>query len=88
MNNEKEIKQSLREWVAKKNNSFLPEPIMNDTLIVEKRIITSVQIMDLILYLESITGKPVNIDQVQPGVFGSIDSIYSAFFTESGIQDD
>jgi len=84
MNNEKETKQVLREWVAKKSKDCVIDSIKDDTLILEKRIITSVQIMDLILYLENLTGLPVNIDQVQPGVFSSIDSIYTAFFAEVG----
>lgn len=84
MSNEKETKQAIREWVSKKSKDCAIESIKDDTLILEKRIITSVQIMDLILYLENITGLPVNIDQVQPGVFSSIDSIYTAFFVEAG----
>jgi acyl carrier protein len=84
MSNEESIKQTLREWIAKKSKDCAAESINNDTLILEKRIITSVQIMDLILYLENLTGTPVNIDQVQPGVFSSIDSIYTAFFAEAG----
>lgn len=84
MSNEQEIKQVLKEWIAKKSKACDISSLMDDTLILEKRIITSVQIMDLILYLENLTNRPVNIDQVQPGVFSSIDSIYTAFFAEAG----
>lgn len=84
MNNEKEIKQALREWIAKKSRNCDMTSILDHTLILENRIITSVQIMDLILYLENLTNKPVSIEQVQPGVFSCIDSIYSAFFAETG----
>ena len=84
MNNETEIKQALREWIAKKNRNCDIASILDDTPILENRIITSVQIMDLILYLENLTNNPVNIEQVQPGVFCCIDSIYSAFFAEAG----
>jgi len=84
MSKEREIKQVLKEWIAKKSKDCDIESILDDTLILEKRIITSVQIMDLILYLESLTSKPVNINQVQPGIFSSIDSIYTAFFAEAG----
>jgi acyl carrier protein len=84
MNNETEIKQILREWIAQKSKGCDIASILDDTLILEKRIITSVQIMDLILYLENLTSNPVNIDQVQPGVFSCINSIYTAFFAEAG----
>ena len=83
MRNEQEIKQVLKEWIAKKSKNCDINSITGDTQILDKRIITSVQIMDLILYLENLTNKPVNIDQVQPGVFSSIDSIYTAFFVEA-----
>jgi len=83
MNYEQEIKQSLKQWIAKTSQTCDIDAMTDDTMILEQRIITSVQIMDFILYLESLTNKPVNIDQVQPGVFSSINSIYNAFFVKS-----
>jgi len=84
MSKEREIKQDLKAWIAKRSKHCDIDSIMDDTLILEKRIITSVQIMDLILYLENLTSKAVNIEQVQPGVFSSIDTIYTAFFADAG----
>lgn len=80
MNTEQEIKQSLKQWIAKKSKDCDIDAISDDTAILEQRIITSMQIMDLILYLENLSGQAVNIDQVQPGVFSCINSIYNAFF--------
>jgi hypothetical protein len=53
-----------------------------DLAIIEQRIITSVQIMELILFLEHLRGEPINPMHIKPGAFSSIDSIYQHFFSE------
>ena len=82
MKTEQQIKSLLREWVIKKNSKVTREEIQDDTPILEKRIISSVQIMDLILYLEYLRGQPIDVQNIQPGVFSNISTIFQAFFTE------
>lgn len=52
----------------------------NHTPLLENKILTSVQIMDLVLFLEHLQNKPLDIDQVQPENFYSINKICHAFF--------
>ncbi len=79
MNTEAEFKESLRQFVIAKNGKIKPEDLFDDTAIIELRIITSLQLMDLILHLEKITGEAIDIEQLKPGVFASINSIYKNF---------
>lgn len=79
MKTEAQMKQELREWVLKKNGKIDAHELTDETQIIEQRIITSLQIMDLILYLEKITGKPVEIEQLKPGAFKNIQTIYQNF---------
>jgi len=83
MKSEADIRQSLRQWVTTKSKIEALEAVQDHTLILEKRIITSVQLMDLIMYLEFLMDKPVDVTQLKPGVFNSIDSIYQNFFNNA-----
>lgn len=76
-----EIKDSLRACISRLNGKVPVDSILNDTPVIEKRIITSLQVMDLILELEQLRGKPVDIKALKPGVFRDINSMYAAFWT-------
>jgi len=79
MRSESELKQILKDWILAKNNKIKAEDLNYDTAIIETRIISSLQIMDLILELEKLTGRPLDVEQMKPGVFASINSIYDNF---------
>ena len=80
MKNESEIRQHLREWIVHKSGSLSPNEIADDTPIIERRIIKSLQIPDLILFVEEHTGRAIDVEQLKPGVFRNIDTIYRNFF--------
>jgi acyl carrier protein len=80
MRAEEEIRQSLRDWIVKRNGKIKPEDLNDQTAIIEQRIISSLQVMDLIFFLEQLSGKPIEVDDLKPGVFRDIDSIYRNFF--------
>ena len=80
MKTEVEIRQSLRDWIIKKNGKIKPEELNDQTPVIEQRIISSLQVMDLILFLEQLSGNPIEVDDLKPGVFRDIDSIYRNFF--------
>ena len=80
MKPEAEIRQALRDWVLKTSGKIKPEELTDETAIIEQRIISSLQIMDLILFLEQQTGQPIDVTQLKPGVFRNISVIYRNFF--------
>ncbi len=80
MMNEQQIKQSLRDWVVKTNGKIRAEELDDNTPIVERRIITSVQVMDLIIFLEEFRGRPVDVSNLKVGAFQTVDAIYHNFF--------
>ncbi|MCP5245552.1 MAG: hypothetical protein H6937_06220 [Burkholderiales bacterium] len=83
MNHEHPIKDELCRWIAAHSAVFSEDAVPSNMAIIEKRIITSVQLMDLILYLEHLKGEPINPAQIKPGAFASVDSIYQHFFCEA-----
>lgn len=82
MNEESRMKDELRKWIAAKNGKIEADQISDETAIIEQRIISSLQIMDLILFLEKLTETPVEVESLKPGAFKNIDSIYRNFCKE------
>jgi acyl carrier protein len=77
---ETEVHAHLARWVAERSQSVLAEEISGDTPILERRLITSVQVMDLILEIEQLSGRSIDASRLKPGVFRDIDTIYRNFF--------
>ena len=77
---EAETKAALKEWIAKKSGKVAAAELTDTTPIIEQRIITSLQVMDLILHLERLRGKPVGIESLKPGAFRTVGDIYANFF--------
>ena len=80
MASEAEAKDALRACIARLNGKLPAEGILNDTPVIERRIITSLQVMDLILELEHLKGGPIDVERLKPGVFRDIDAMYAAFW--------
>lgn len=77
---EAEVRQALRDWVIKTSKKIALDELDDNTPIVEQRIISSLQIMDLILFIEKLSKKSIDVESLKPGVFKNIDSIYHNFF--------
>ena len=73
------FKQALRDWIVKTNKNISTEDLEDDTPIIEQRIITSLQTIDLILFLEQLTGNAIDVAKLKVGVFRTIDIICETF---------
>lgn len=71
-------RRRLREWVIR-GGRIRGEDLRDDTPLLERRVITSPQVMDLILLIEELTGRPVDIERLKPGLFRDIDAICRNF---------
>lgn len=80
MKTQVEIRAQLRDWVVRTNGKVSPADIRDDTPILERRIVKSLDIMDLILFLEELRGRPIEVEKLKPGVFRDIDAIWTNFF--------
>ena len=79
MKNESEIRTHLARWVAERSNTR-PEDISGATAILDQRLITSLQLMELILEIELLAGNSLDVSRLRPGAFRDIDTIYKNFF--------
>ncbi len=80
MKTELEIRKALRDWIIKTNGKIRPEDLTDEMPIIEQRIISSLQVMDLLLFLEQLTGKSVEVEKLKPGIFQNINTLYENFF--------
>ena len=80
MKTESEIRRTLREWIVRTSGKIRAEELDDDTPIIERRIISSLQLTDLILMLERLSDSPIDIEMLKPGVFRDINTIYRNFF--------
>ena len=81
MKSEMGTRQAIRDWIIKKNGKISGEQLTDQTPIMEQRIITSVQILDLILFLESLSSKQIDVQNLKKGVFRDIDAIFKNFLS-------
>ena len=72
-------KEALRRWVLERNPELNDSDLSDDTPLIERRYLTSLQVADLLLFLEELRGAPVDASRLKPGVFRSIDAIHQAF---------
>jgi acyl carrier protein len=86
MKSEAEIRQALRDWVIKTNGRIQPKELNDETPLIEQRIISSLQVMDLIFFIEKLSGRSIEVDDLKVGVFRSINVLYDNFFRNAQEQ--
>ena len=62
------------------------ESIAVDTPLLEERIITSFDVLDLLIHLEQASGNPIGRDQLKPGSFRDIETIARIFILREGAK--
>ena len=83
MKSKKEPRELIKQWIVNKNGKIRLEELKDSTPIIEQRIISSLQIMDLILYIETLSGNSTDVDSLKPGVFKDVNTIVTNFLKES-----
>ncbi|HVE99465.1 MAG TPA: hypothetical protein VNA12_09830 [Mycobacteriales bacterium] len=76
---ESEVRAALRGWVRDRSPDAVTE-VTDDTPLISSRIITSLQVTDLLLLIEELRNAPIDPAALRPGVFRDIDTIYATFF--------
>ena len=77
------IRETLRSWITERSRKDLISPLLDDTPLIEQGILSSVQVMDVILLIERMRNRPVDVGELKPGSFRDINSIVSTFFQGS-----
>lgn len=78
---EAEVRAALRAWVRGNNPDVPADEPADATPLIERRYLTSLQVADMLMYIEALRQAPIDAARIRPGVFASVDAIYAAFFT-------
>ncbi|MGI8758358.1 MAG: hypothetical protein ACR2K0_03545 [Acidimicrobiales bacterium] len=76
---EAEVRHALRAWVRRRSTVEVPETFDDHTPLITTRYLTSIQVADLLLYVEELRGESLDPGSLRPGVFTDVDSIYATF---------
>ena len=78
-----EAHDALRAWIVATSGKVRPEEIEDDTPVLEQRIISSLHVADLILFIESLRQGPIDYSRLNGKSLRSIDTMYEAFLAEA-----
>jgi acyl carrier protein len=77
---EAEIRMHLKSWIVSHSKSSRQTEIHDNTPILERGILSSLDIVELVLYIETMRGEEIDADEIAPESFTSIDTLYETFF--------
>jgi acyl carrier protein len=77
---EAEVKAQLRDWIAKRAKRPVSADFSDETPVLQTGILTSLDIVEFVLFIESLRGTDIEADAIEPEAFTNVRSVYSAFF--------
>jgi hypothetical protein len=75
-------RQALRAFLAEASQGVPPAEIRGDTPLVESGLLSSLSVADLLLLLEELRGRPLDLRALGPGCFKDLDTIVATFLEE------
>jgi acyl carrier protein len=76
---ESEIKSALRTWIVDRAKDK-PADMKDDTPVLETGILSSLDVVELILFVEHLKGGEVEVDDLNAESIRDVNAIYSTFF--------
>ena len=76
---ETHLRASLKAWIRRRAKLGPDVVLRDDTPILEAGLLTSLDVAQLFLFLESLRGKEVDLSEIQPEVLTNVDTLYAAF---------
>ena len=76
-------REKLRAFVLDSTESAIAD-LTDQTHLFENGILKSIQVMDLILFVEEIIGHEIDVEGLKPGAFKDIDTIIKNFCENIG----
>jgi acyl carrier protein len=77
---ESAVRGQLRSWIIKHAKNPPGTDFSDETLLLEQGILSSLDIVEFVLFIENVRGDEVDTDAIEPDAFTSINALYTAFF--------
>jgi len=75
-------KDRLRAWIVSNGHRVDSSTLADDTPLLEQRILTSLQLAELLLFLEELRERPVDLEGITGSSFRDLRSMVAAFLPE------
>jgi acyl carrier protein len=79
---EPEIIEELRGWILERASAPADRLTSDEMPILDEGLLSSLDIVEFILFIESLRGEEVDIESIEPEVFTNLRTLYEAFFAE------
>lgn len=76
---ESEQREALRGWVREHSPASVGDDFSDTTPLIASGHLTSLQVTDLLLFVEELRQAPLDPASLRPGVFRDVDTIYATF---------
>ncbi len=76
------ITGKLRGWILERAGAGEDRLTDNEMPILDEGLLSSLDIVEFILFIESLRGEEVDIESIEPEVFTNLRTLYEAFFAE------
>lgn len=76
---EAELRDALRAWVREHSPAPVGDDFSDTTPLISSGHLTSLQVTDLLLFVEELRRAPLDPASLRPGVFRDVDTIYATF---------
>lgn len=77
---EAHIRSRLREWILEHAKAVSSDELNDQTKILENGLLSSLDIVEFVLFIEELRGAEIDTDDIEPEVFTSVDTLYAGFF--------
>lgn len=77
---EDDIRVALRGWIREHARGEVPATFDDTTAILETGILSSLDVVELVLFIENLRGEEVDVDSIEPEALLNVDSLYATFF--------
>jgi len=77
--------RDLRSWLLANGRNLREDTLTDSTALFEQRHITSIQVPDLLLLIESLRGKAIDLAALRPGDLKDLRTITARFLSESHV---
>jgi hypothetical protein len=78
------VRTALLDWVRVHRRGAPDAPLDADTPVLATRLLTSLQLPELLLFIEQLSGRPLDVASIRPGAIASIAAIEQHFFDSAG----
>lgn len=80
---ETEIRSHLRDWILERAQAAPDRVLEDETPILDTGLLSSLDVVELILYVESLRGEEVDVDDIEPEILTNINTLYEGFFAHA-----